>query len=160
MVEFIGKELNTMASIYKRGKVWWIHYLVGGKSVAKSLRTTNERTALEKKKKIEALDVIDQLTQPSNTHIRNFLQSFCEYLLGTRPYKSAKNDMSYLRTFFGPSCPALELGSKVPHKYRKEKQELPRIKDISKDRHILVRRLSGISILKRKAYRNSHNHLA
>jgi hypothetical protein len=30
-----------MASIYQRGKIWWIHYLVGGKSVCKSLKTTS-----------------------------------------------------------------------------------------------------------------------
>ena len=50
-----------MASIYKRGKVWWIHYLVGEKSVSRSLKTTSGRIALEKKKKLEALDVIGQL---------------------------------------------------------------------------------------------------
>ncbi len=47
-----------MASIYKRGKIWWIHYLIGGKSVSRSLKTTSGRTALEKKMKLEALDVI------------------------------------------------------------------------------------------------------
>jgi hypothetical protein len=38
-----------MASIYKRGKNWWIYYLVAGKSPAKSLETTSNRVALEKK---------------------------------------------------------------------------------------------------------------
>jgi hypothetical protein len=41
-----------MASIYKRGRIWWIHYLVGGKSVSRSLRTSNERVALEKKRRL------------------------------------------------------------------------------------------------------------
>ena len=50
-----------MASIYKRGHIWWIHYLIGGKSVSKSLRTSNERVALEKKKRLEALEITGQL---------------------------------------------------------------------------------------------------
>ena len=91
-----------MASIYKRGKVWWIHYLIGGKSVSRSLKTTSGRTALETKKKLEALDVIGQLAEPSNISVVFFLQSFCEFLLSTRTRKSAKNDISYLRSFFGP----------------------------------------------------------
>jgi integrase len=134
-----------MASIYKRGKVWWIHYLVGGKSVSRSLKTTNGRTAAENKKKLEALDVIGQLAEPSNTSLTPFLQSFCEFLMSTRTHKSAKNDISYLRSFFGPCCPALELGSNVPHKFRRKNLKLPQIPDKLKDRHIPVRRLEEIS---------------
>ncbi|MGB2862767.1 MAG: hypothetical protein WBC05_05510 [Sedimentisphaerales bacterium] len=73
-----------MASIYKREKIWWIHYMVGDKSVSNSLRTSSERVALEKKKRFEALDVIGQLAQPSKTPIVPFLQSFCEFLKKTR----------------------------------------------------------------------------
>lgn len=62
-----------MASIYKRGRIWWIHYLVAGKSVSRSLRTTNERVALEKKTRIEALETVDQLPRPSSTPIEPFL---------------------------------------------------------------------------------------
>ena len=108
-----------MASIYRRGKVWWIHYLVGGKSVSRSLKTTHERVALEKKKRLEALEITDQLSQPSNIPVGLFLQSFCEYLTKTRTRKSAKNDLSYLRTFFGSCCQALEMGSKVPVSLKK-----------------------------------------
>jgi hypothetical protein len=43
-----------MASIYKRGRTWWIHYYVNGKSVDRSLRTTNERIARDRQKKLEA----------------------------------------------------------------------------------------------------------
>ena len=69
MVGLVIQE-RTMASVYKRGKIWWIHYLIGGKSVSRSLKTTIGRIALEKKKQLEALEVTDQLTTPSNTHIR------------------------------------------------------------------------------------------
>ena len=97
-----------MASIYKRGRIWWVHYLIGGKSVSRSLKTTSERVALEKKRRLEALEVTGQLPKPSNTPVDNLLESFCEFLWRTRTRKSAKNDISYLRMFFGPRCPALE----------------------------------------------------
>lgn len=134
-----------MASIYKRGKTWWIHYLVAGKSVSRSLGTTSERVAHEQKKKLEALDIIGQLAEPSRIPVAPFLQSFCEFLLATRTRKSAKNDISYLRAFFGPCCPALELGSKVPHKYRRPNQDLPQVPDKLKNRHVPVRLLEQIS---------------
>jgi integrase len=135
----------TMASIYKRDKIWWVHYLVAGKSVCKSLKTANERVALDKKQKLEALEITGQLMQPSNTPVVTFLQSFCEYLAKTRTKKSAKNDFSYLRGFFGPCCPALHLGSNVPKKFRRENQDFPMIKDKLKKRHIPVRNLEDIS---------------
>ena len=111
-----------MVSIYKRGRVWWVHYLVGGKSVSKSLKTTSERVALDRKKKLEAMAVTDQLPHPSNTPVESLLESFCQYLRATQTRKSAKNDISYLRSFFGPCCAALEPGSKVPHKFRRDGQ--------------------------------------
>jgi integrase len=63
----------------------------------------------------------------------------------TRTKKSAKNDISYLRVFFGPCCPALQLGSNVPKKYRRDNQEFSLIKDRLNKRHIPVRRLEDIS---------------
>jgi hypothetical protein len=107
-----------MASIYKRGRLWWVHYLIGGKSVSRSLRTANERVALEKKKRLEALEVTGQLPKPSSTPVDDFLQSFCEFLCRTRTRKSAKNDISYLRMFFGVRCAALQPGSTVNHRFR------------------------------------------
>jgi site-specific recombinase XerD len=83
--------------------------------------------------------------EPSSTPVAPFLQSFCEYLLKTRTQKSAKNDISYLRGFFGPCCAALQLGSNVPKKYRRDNVELPMIKDRQKNRHIPVRKLEDIS---------------
>ena len=96
-----------MASIYQRGKVWWIHYLVGGKSVSRSLQTTHQREALATQKQLEGLEVTHQLAAPSSTPIDQFLVSFCAYLKTTRTGKSAKNDISYLRSFFGSDYQAL-----------------------------------------------------
>ena len=116
-----------MASIYKRGRIWWIHYLIGGKSVSRSLRTSNERVALEKKKRLEALEVTGQLPKPSNTPVEDFLQSFCEFLRRTRTRKSVKNDISYLRMFFGPRCPALQPGSTVNHRFQDGRASMSKV---------------------------------
>ena len=134
-----------MASIYKRGRTWWIHFLIGGRSVSRSLRTTSQRVALEKKKRIEALELTDQLPRPSKTPIKGFLQNFGEFLLKTRTFKSAKNDISYLRQFFGPCCPVLQMGSKAPRKYRQKLRRLPRVPDSKKHVHVPLSRLEQIT---------------
>jgi len=134
-----------MASIYKRGNVWWIHYHVAGKSVCRSLRTTSQRVAEDKKKRLEALEVTDQLGQPSSTPIEPFLQAFCEYVLATQTRKGAKNDLSYLRQFFGPACKALEFGSRVPRKFRDGARELPKVPDKLSKVHVPVARLEQVS---------------
>ncbi len=134
-----------MASIYKRGHIWWIHYLIGGKSVSKSLRTSNERVALEKKKRLEALEITGQLTKPSNTPVDDFLQAFCEFLWRTRTRKSAKNDISYLRMFFGPRCPALQPGSSVNHRFRVSGALVSTPTPRAYDRAVPVRHLEGLS---------------
>ena len=134
-----------MASIYKRGKTWWVHYYVNGKSVDRSLRTRNERVARDRKKRLEAADVVGQLDEPSSTPIEVVVQDYCQYLVATRPRKSAKNDSSNLRAFFGPCCPALHLGSRVPHKYRDNKRQLPTVPDKLVKRHVPVRRLEQIT---------------
>ena len=74
-----------------------------------------------------------------------FLNSFCEFLKTTRTYKSAKNDISYLRSFFGPCCLALELGSTVPRKFRQKGQKLSKVKDTLKNLHVPISRLEQIS---------------
>lgn len=109
-----------MASIFKRGNVWWIKYAVGGKRVTKSLETDCERQARESKKKIEALCVMNQLALPSSTPTTLALEAFCRHLKATGTRDGYKNDLSRLRGFFGPCCDALKLGSRVPIKFRKE----------------------------------------
>ena len=134
-----------MASIYKRGNVWWIHYHVGGQSVCRSLKTRSERVAEEKRKRLEALEVTDQLGQPSSTPIKPFLQDFCEFLLSTQTRKGAKNDISCLRQFFGPACKAMEFGSRVPQKFRDGARDLPKVPDKLAKAHLPVSRLEQLS---------------
>ena len=134
-----------MASIYKRGNVWWVHYHVTGRSVCRSLKTTSQRVAEDKRKRLEALGVTDQLGGPSSTPIKPFLQAFSEYLLATQTRKGAKNDMSCLRQFFGPACEALEFGSRVPRKFRDGARDLPKVPDRLSKIHVPVTRLEQVS---------------
>jgi integrase len=99
-----------MASIYKRGDVFWIAYYQDGQHVQESLRTQHEQIAKEKKKRIEYELAIGDLHRPSRLPLDRILQQFCEHLEVTRTFKSYKNDVSRLRVFFGPSCPALQPG--------------------------------------------------
>ena len=100
-----------MASIYKRGKVWWIKYHVKGSRVQRSLQTTNERVAKTRRSKLEYELATNGLVMPSETPIVPFLVDYCEHLRTIRTPKSLKNDLSYLRTFFGPICRALIPGN-------------------------------------------------
>lgn len=106
--------------------------------------------ARDRIRKLEAADELDQLDAPSSTPIAGVVQDYVEYMKATRPRKSVKNDISYLRAFFGPCCAALEYGSRVPHKYRagengKPARELPKIEDKLKHRHVPVSKLEQVS---------------
>ena len=95
-----------MASIYRRGNVWWVKFHLKGVRIQQSLNTTHERVAQARKSQIEYRLATGTLVMPSETSVGDFLEGFCQYLRGTRTRKSYKNDISYLRIFFGPVCPS------------------------------------------------------
>ncbi|OQY07990.1 MAG: hypothetical protein B6I25_00510 [Planctomycetales bacterium 4572_13] len=99
-----------MASIYKRGNQFWVSYYVGNTQVKKTLKTTNERIARNKLKKIEYELAIGELGVASKLPLTAILEAFCKELKATRTAKSYKNDFSRLRIFFGPICSSLEVG--------------------------------------------------
>jgi len=110
-----------MASLYKRGKRYWISYYVQGKLIQKSLETTSERVALAKKRQIEYESSLGNLLLATETPLVPLLEAFCKHLEATRTYKSCKNDMSRLRVFFGPICSQLQVrttGDKAKDKYK------------------------------------------
>jgi integrase len=112
-----------MASIYKRGKIWWIHYLVGSKPVQKSLDTTNEQVALKKKKQVEGLEATGQLDPPTRIPIATFLETFCDHLKERHTERAYKADISYLRSFFGPICASLKPGPKKKEEETEKSEE-------------------------------------
>lgn len=96
-----------MAHLYKRGRQFWISYYVSGELVQKSLRTTNERIAAAKRKRLECDLALGDLHVASKTPLATILEAFCKELKATRTFKSYKNDFSRLRVFFGPLCESL-----------------------------------------------------
>lgn len=102
-----------MASIFRRGKVWWVKYYHNGQKFSKSLKTKNERVAKARKKELEALQITGQLKTESKTPLKEAVEAFCKHLLATRTKKSAKNELSYLRTIFGQICPSLKPSKEI-----------------------------------------------
>jgi integrase len=99
-----------VASLYKRGKNYWISYYLETKQVRKSLNTTDARVARGKLKKLEYELALGDLHAASRLPLAPILESFCHELKATRTRKSYKNDFSRLRIFFGPRCDALKPG--------------------------------------------------
>jgi len=133
-----------MASIYKRGKTWWIKYHVKGTRVQRSLHTTNERVAKTRQSKLEYDLATNGLIMPSETPLVPFLEDYCRHLKTIRTPKSYKNDLSYLRTFFGPVCTDLIPGNTCNTSKILRKEE-PRLQQPLKGRHIRVGLLEEIT---------------
>lgn len=128
-----------MASIFRKpGKsVWWIDYYHNGKRIRHSLKTTDERIATKKLRKLEGELVTGELESRSHTPIVPFLEAFTSHLAAGRTRKSYKNDISYLRVFFGPICEALKPGTTHNKRYANA-QQLDGINRL-KSRHVEVR---------------------
>jgi len=111
-----------MAALYQRGKkqVWWIKYYVNGRAIYRSLGTTDARVAERIKRQIEGEEAKGELLAPSKIPLPAFLQDFCQHLSTIRTRKSYSADVSALRVFFGPVCPAMELGTNVNRQWRSE----------------------------------------
>jgi hypothetical protein len=77
-------------------------------TVKQSLRTSNERMALAKKKRIEYELSLGDLQMASQLPLVPVLEAFCKHLESTRTFKSFKNDFSRLRAFFESICQPLE----------------------------------------------------
>jgi len=103
-----------MACLYKRRKQYWISYYIEGKQIQKTLHTSNERVALAKKKQIEYQLSLGQLHAASQLRVPEILEAFCKHITATRTYKSYKNDISRLRSFFGPVCESLKPTAFIP----------------------------------------------
>ncbi|MBN2269400.1 MAG: hypothetical protein JXN61_02235, partial [Sedimentisphaerales bacterium] len=135
-----------MASIYKRGKVWWIKYHVKGSRVQRSLHTTDARVAKTRRSRLEYDLATNGLIMPSETPLIPFLEDYCQHLKTVLTAKSFANDVSYLRAFFGPVCMALFPGSKC-NKGKTLRKEASSWKDSLEGRHIRVGLLEEITTM-------------
>ena len=123
-----------MASLYKRGRRYWIGYSVNGRRVDRSLLTTNLRVTRDKKRKIEYELAIGDLRQASKIQLVPILKAFCEHLQETRTHKSYKNDFSRLRVEdgFGQLHLALPVGQAATTLSGGEAQRVKLSRELSK----------------------------
>jgi integrase len=134
-----------MASIYKQpgSAAWWVSYYRGGRRVRESLKTCDERIARRKARRIEAELVTGDLEERTTTPLVPVLEAFCEHLTTTRTRKSYKNDISCLRTVFGPLCDALKPSSTVNHRH--ESKRPIAVLDQLAGRHVSVTTLEELT---------------
>ena len=97
-----------MASLIKRGKIYYAQYSVGNKLKRVSLETDSKQIAKEKIRSLEtALFRGDDSPLPTKTPISKVVAAYIEHMRTRKTATSIKRDISYLRETFGPICPDL-----------------------------------------------------
>ena len=106
-----------MASLFQRGKRFYVRVYVDGRARDISTGTTNRKLAEKFRRKLEyehAAGIVETETQ---TPLGDLITQFVEHLRTRHPTKSAANDLSKLRQLFGQIVPALEVkGASKPAK--------------------------------------------
>ncbi|RII27749.1 MAG: hypothetical protein CXR31_05850 [Geobacter sp.] len=110
-----------MASLVKRGNVYYAQYMKGGKAKRVSLETDSLRIAKEKVRNIEsAFFRGDDVSLPTKTPIAQVVTAYIEYMKTRKTARSVERDTYYLREAFGPICQALALkNAKISAKGKK-----------------------------------------
>ncbi len=88
-----------MASIYLRGKVWWISYFIDGKEILHSLKVRQKKVALHIKnlKELELENGIAKL--PSTKTVDDFFEEYKRYAKGEKKPKIYKQEIRRLELF-------------------------------------------------------------
>ena len=90
-----------------------------------TLRTTNDRVVIAVKRGVETEETAGEPSASSRTPLPEFLEGFCRYLSARRTRKSYSAERSALRVFFGPICPALQLGAHTNGRYLSDSTPRP-----------------------------------
>ena len=97
-----------MASLSKRGKIYYVQYYVNGKQVRKNLYTPSLQVAKEKMRQFEsALFRDEDVPQPTRTPLSSILAEYVDYLFTTKNKSNVQKIAAYLREAFGPICAGL-----------------------------------------------------
>ena len=89
-----------MASIFKRGKTWWVAYYANGKLVRRSLKTTNKRIAEREKQALEAnlLDPHRMVPEEKNPLVEVFWDEYLRnYANGHKRPRAIERTESFWR---------------------------------------------------------------
>ena len=102
-----------MASLIKRGKIYYLQYYVGGKIRRKSLETNSCQVAKAKLRIFEADRTRGEDNPlPTKTPVAQIVSEYVRHIRLVKTPKSAQTDIYYLRQIFGTICPALEITSR------------------------------------------------
>lgn len=97
-----------MASLKKRGKVYYAQYYTGRRQQRVCLETSSLQVAKEKIRQIESALVrgVD-IPLPTRTPIGDVVEAYVQYIKTVKTTRSVIRDVSYLREMFGQVCPSL-----------------------------------------------------
>ncbi len=88
-----------MASIYKRGKTWWLIYYRDGKKVQKSLKTRDQKTAEFKQKEHEVALTKGTLPHLKRAPLADVQKEYDEYCTANKTKTTVSRDKSVLKRF-------------------------------------------------------------
>lgn len=102
-----------MASLRKRGRIFYAQYYVGTRQKRVSLETESLQVAKEKIRRMEsALAQGYENPLPTRTALAEIVARYVEHIRTIKTAKSAQTDVYYLRQVFGPICQALQINSR------------------------------------------------
>ena len=112
-----------MASLRKRGRVYYASYYVGGREYRHSLETTSYQLAKERLRELEtALGTgSPESLRPSKTPIADMVGDYVDHIQTIKTKASFKTDRWYLRSIFGTICPQLNYTRPPGSKSKKPK---------------------------------------
>jgi hypothetical protein len=118
-----------MASLKKRGPLYYIQYYLPGKKQRRvNLHTDSYQIAKEKLRRFESAQACgDELPLPTRTPIADIVTAYVQHIRTIKTAKSAQTDIYYLREMFGPICEALTVTSRRLSPKTKKKPPIPGI---------------------------------
>jgi integrase len=103
-----------MASLKKRGPVYYIQFYVGTTQRRISTETGSFQIAKEKLRQFESAEAREEGTGlPTKTPIAEVLTAYVAHIRASKTAKSAQTDIYYLRDAFGPICDAVKVTSRI-----------------------------------------------
>jgi integrase len=121
-----------MASLRKRGKVYYASYYAGGKECRKSLETTSRQVAKERLRNFEsavARGALDDVL-PTKTPVAEIVGEYAAHIKNTKSKNGVKVDLWYLQRIFGAVSPLLVRKMKEPSPKKQEHLQATHLEDL------------------------------
>ena len=102
-----------MASLIKRGKIYYAKYRLGKKQRMVCLHTRSRPMAMDMLRKLDcSLATGEDLPFPTKTPIPEVLSAYIAYMRAAKTKNTVKSELFYLRDIFGSICQALAVPEK------------------------------------------------